>query len=122
MEYAVVIHEAEEGGYWAEVPVLEGCCFAQGETIEEVLADVRSAIESHIDALREDGQRVPGGAGIIIATVRTPGLGPTWAGSPPTAGATYTMPSERMHSIGLSTRPACGPRITVWCTIEQWLG
>lgn len=31
MEYTVVLHNAEEGGYWAEVPSLEGC-FSQGET------------------------------------------------------------------------------------------
>ena len=27
MKYKVVIHEAEEGGYWAEVPALPGCFF-----------------------------------------------------------------------------------------------
>lgn len=36
MEYVVVIHTADEGGYWAEVPAFEGC-FAQGETIEKLL-------------------------------------------------------------------------------------
>ncbi len=35
MKYKVIIHEAEEGGYWAEVPSLPGC-FSQGETFEEV--------------------------------------------------------------------------------------
>ncbi len=40
----VIIHEAEEGGYWAEVPALPGC-FSQGETVDETLANVREAIE-----------------------------------------------------------------------------
>ncbi|HYU18708.1 MAG TPA: type II toxin-antitoxin system HicB family antitoxin [Chloroflexota bacterium] len=71
MEYVLVIHPAEEGGYWAEVPALEGC-FAQGETLEELLAEAREAIRSHIQALKEDGQAVPEEPGIIIATVRTP--------------------------------------------------
>ena len=34
MEYTVILHPAEEGGYWAEVPALPGC-FSQGETVEE---------------------------------------------------------------------------------------
>jgi predicted RNase H-like HicB family nuclease len=40
----VVIHPAEEGGFWAEVPALPGC-HSEGETIEEVLANIRAAIE-----------------------------------------------------------------------------
>jgi predicted RNase H-like HicB family nuclease len=40
----VVVHEAEEGGYWAEVPALPGCA-SQGETMEELLKNVREAIE-----------------------------------------------------------------------------
>jgi len=35
MKFKVIIHEAEEGGFWAEVPSLPGC-FSQGETLEEV--------------------------------------------------------------------------------------
>ncbi len=69
MEYVLVIHQAEEGGYWAEVPALEGCLI-QGETLEELLEDAPAAIASHLEALREDGQPVPAGTSIIIATVR----------------------------------------------------
>jgi predicted RNase H-like HicB family nuclease len=67
-EFLLVIHKAEEGGYWAEVPALEGC-FAQGETLEEVIADARGAIASHLEALREDGQPIPSAADILIASV-----------------------------------------------------
>ena len=70
MEYVVVLHKAEEGGYWAEVPALEGC-FAQGEALEEVIEEAREAIKSHLDALRDDGQPIPEEGGIIVATVRT---------------------------------------------------
>ncbi len=69
MEYVLVIHQAEEGGYWAEVPALEGC-FVQGETLDELLADAPKAIASHLEALKEDGQPVPTDRGVIIATVR----------------------------------------------------
>jgi predicted RNase H-like HicB family nuclease len=71
MEHVLVIHPAEEGGYWAEVPALDGC-FIQGETIEELLGDAPEAIASHILALRDDGQPVPEAGAIIVATVRTP--------------------------------------------------
>jgi predicted RNase H-like HicB family nuclease len=67
MEYVVVIHSADAGGYWAEVPALPGC-FAQGDTLEEVLKDAQDAIASHLSALREDGQRVPEER-VIITTV-----------------------------------------------------
>jgi predicted RNase H-like HicB family nuclease len=45
MKLKVIIHEAEEGGYWAEVPALEGCV-SQGETMDEVLANIQEAIEA----------------------------------------------------------------------------
>lgn len=50
---AVVIHHAEEGGYWAEVPSLPGCA-TQGETKEELLANVREAIELFLEEEAED--------------------------------------------------------------------
>ena len=55
MEYVLVIHEAEEGGYWAEFPALPGC-YTQGETIDEVIKRAPEAIDSHVTALLEDGQ------------------------------------------------------------------
>jgi len=36
MKIKVVVHEAEEGGYWAEVPSIPGCA-TQGDTFEELL-------------------------------------------------------------------------------------
>jgi predicted RNase H-like HicB family nuclease len=45
----VVIHEAEEGGYWAEVPALPGCV-SQGETMDELVLNVREAIEAWLGA------------------------------------------------------------------------
>lgn len=35
MKITAIIHPAEEGGYWAEVPALPGC-ITEGDTIEEV--------------------------------------------------------------------------------------
>lgn len=44
MRLTVVIHRAEEGGYWAEVPAIPGCA-SQGDTCEELLRNIREAIE-----------------------------------------------------------------------------
>lgn len=49
MRIKVVVHEAEEGGFWAEVPALPGCA-SQGETMDELLANVREAIEGWLEA------------------------------------------------------------------------
>lgn len=68
MDYTVLIHPAEEGGYWTEVPALPGC-FSQGETVEEALANTREAIEIHVSALREDGQQVSDSEGFLIGRV-----------------------------------------------------
>ena len=45
MQVKVVVHEAEEGGFWAEVPALPGCV-SQGESMDERLANVREAIQA----------------------------------------------------------------------------
>ena len=44
MTLKAVIHKAEEGGYWAEVPSLPGCV-TQGETLSEIEANLREAID-----------------------------------------------------------------------------
>lgn len=48
MKIKAIIHPAEEGGYWAEVPALPGC-ITEGETMEEVLANLKDAIEGWLD-------------------------------------------------------------------------
>lgn len=44
MKLKVIVHEAEEGGYWAEVPSIPGCA-TQGETFEELLKNLYEAVE-----------------------------------------------------------------------------
>lgn len=58
MTFTVLVHDAEEGGYWAEVPELPGCG-SQGETLEQLEANVKEAIEAVLLAYQEDGQPVP---------------------------------------------------------------
>ena len=45
MKTKVLIHEAEEGGYWAEVPAIPGCA-TQGDTFEELLQNIYEAVEA----------------------------------------------------------------------------
>jgi predicted RNase H-like HicB family nuclease len=44
MNIKAIIHEDETGGYWAEVPALPGCA-TQGDTMDELLFNLREAIE-----------------------------------------------------------------------------
>jgi len=44
MKLKVVVHEAEEGGYWAEVPSIPGCV-TQGDSFEELLSNIYEAVE-----------------------------------------------------------------------------
>ena len=44
LKIKAVVHEAEEGGFWAEVPALPGCA-TQGDTMDELIANLREAIE-----------------------------------------------------------------------------
>jgi predicted RNase H-like HicB family nuclease len=44
MKLKVIIHEAEEGGYWAEVPAIPGC-MTHGETTNELIDNLHDAVE-----------------------------------------------------------------------------
>ncbi|GBC96363.1 hypothetical protein HRbin16_02165 [bacterium HR16] len=71
MDYTVIIHDAEEGGYWVEVPALPGC-FSQGESMEEALRNIEEAIAVHLDALTEEGKSAPPDIGWMVARVAVP--------------------------------------------------
>ena len=55
MSLKVIIHEAEEGGYWAEVPALPGCV-SQGETLEELESNFKEAVMGYREVLQESLQ------------------------------------------------------------------
>jgi predicted RNase H-like HicB family nuclease len=59
-----IIHEAQEGGFWAEVPAIPGCA-RQGDTIEELVANLHEAIEGCLSAGISPPQ--PGGRALDIA-------------------------------------------------------
>ena len=56
-KFAVVVHAEPTGGYWGEVPALPGC-YSQGETVDELLANLREAISGVIEVMQEEGRTV----------------------------------------------------------------
>ena len=55
MKLKIIVHEAEEGGFWAEVPAIPGCA-TQGETFEDLLKNIYEAVEA---CLSVDLKRIP---------------------------------------------------------------
>ena len=67
MTLRALIHSAEEGGYWAEVPALPGCV-SQGETVDELRINIREAIEGWLLAAN-DAEKVEAADQIIEVAV-----------------------------------------------------
>ena len=49
MKIKAIIHSADEGGFWAEVPSLPGCV-TQADTMEELEGSIREAVEAWLEA------------------------------------------------------------------------
>jgi len=58
MKIKIVVHEAEEGGFWAEVPAIPGCA-SQGDSMDELTKNLQEAIEGCLSI--EVAPREPGG-------------------------------------------------------------
>ena len=54
-KFAVVIHAEPAGGFWGEVPALPGC-YSQGETVDELLGNLREAIAGVLEVMKEEGR------------------------------------------------------------------
>ena len=52
MKITAVIHSAEEGGYWMEVPALPGC-ITEGETMGEAIANLKDAVRGWLAVASE---------------------------------------------------------------------
>lgn len=53
MKLKVIVHEAEEGGFWAEVPSIPGCA-TQGDTFDDLLSNIYEAVEGCLSVDIED--------------------------------------------------------------------
>jgi len=58
VKFNVVIHQAEEGGFWAEVPAIPGCV-TQGETFDQLLKNIFEALEGCLSIDVEDVEISP---------------------------------------------------------------
>jgi len=56
-KFAVVVHAESAGGYWGEVLTLPGC-YSQGESVDELLANLREAISGVLEVMQEENQVV----------------------------------------------------------------
>ncbi len=66
MKIKVVVHDAEEGGYWAEVPGITGCV-TQAETFEELLSNLYQAVEGCLEVDINPSSLEPGARILEIA-------------------------------------------------------
>ena len=69
-EYSVIVHDADEGGYWVDVPALPGC-YSQGESVDEALENVKEAIELYLEVLRDEDGDIPTDSDVVFQ-VRVP--------------------------------------------------
>lgn len=66
MKLKAIIHKAEEGGYWAEVPALPGCV-TQADTLPELRANIAEAINGWLSVDDEQQDRLPDDEVIEVA-------------------------------------------------------
>ncbi len=69
-EYSVIVHDAEEGGYWVEVPALPGC-YSQGESVDDALENVKEAIALYLEVLTDEDADIPVDSDVVFQ-VRVP--------------------------------------------------
>lgn len=50
MKLKIIVHDAEEGGYWAEVPAIPGCA-TQGDNFEELLLNIYDAVDACLSTM-----------------------------------------------------------------------
>jgi predicted RNase H-like HicB family nuclease len=55
---AMLVHESEEGGFWASFPDLPGC-FTQGDTRDDLREHAVEAVQGHLEAMRDAGKPLP---------------------------------------------------------------
>ncbi|HEY5535299.1 MAG TPA: type II toxin-antitoxin system HicB family antitoxin [Ignavibacteria bacterium] len=56
--FDIIVHEADEGGYWGECPSFDGC-YSQGETLDELQNNMKEAIELYLETLENHKKQIP---------------------------------------------------------------
>jgi predicted RNase H-like HicB family nuclease len=62
MRQVVLIPDKTDGGYTVIVPSLPGC-ISEGDTLDEALANIKEAIELHIESMQAHGEEIPEDSG-----------------------------------------------------------
>ena len=55
MKFKVVVHPEPDGGFWGEIPALPGC-YSQGESVDELMENLREAALAYLEVMREEGR------------------------------------------------------------------
>ena len=58
MKYVYVIERADDGSFSAYVPDLPGCT-TSGDSMSEVRANIKDAVQSYLESLRDHNEPVP---------------------------------------------------------------
>jgi predicted RNase H-like HicB family nuclease len=65
LEYIIVIHPADEGGFWSEVLSVPGAG-SQGESVEETVSNTKESIEAVLDVMKQRGEPVSPPNDIVV--------------------------------------------------------
>ena len=65
LEYTVIVHKADEGGFWSEVPALPGAG-SQGESLEDAIANTRESIAAVLETMKQRGEPVRSPDDIVV--------------------------------------------------------
>ena len=93
MKLKVVVHEAEEGGYWAEVPAIPGCA-TQADSFEELLSNLYEAVEGCLSVDVHDVPTSPGDRVVEVGAMIAPDR---------------RVPAITKAAMGRSSRTGAGP-------------
>jgi predicted RNase H-like HicB family nuclease len=66
MRFKAIVHEAEEGGFWASVPALPGC-ITEADTHTELIANLKEAISLWMEVANERDDSEPGGKALELS-------------------------------------------------------
>lgn len=58
LNYKVLLHKAEEGGFTVTVPALPGC-ITEGDNLDEALSRAKEVIELYVEELKSRGEEIP---------------------------------------------------------------
>ncbi|WP_292727913.1 type II toxin-antitoxin system HicB family antitoxin [Methanoculleus sp.] len=69
LQHHILLRKEPEGGYTVTVPTLARARVTFGETVEEAIAMAREAVEVYLEDLREKGEEIPTGEGLLEYTL-----------------------------------------------------